>query len=285
VKNRHLVAMHPGEGGPRTPVFLVAGMFGNVLNLRHIANQIGRDRPFYGLQARGLYGGDGPHETFDEMAKDYIAEIRRVQPKGPYLIGGFSGGGLTALEIAHQLRDAGEDVPLLVMLDTPLPSDDPLTLRDKLEIHRQNLEKKRGRYLTEWVQNRVEWELKKWRDKRFDPTADTGDGEFHSKAIEQAFYRALTRYKVRFYPGTISLFRPKLTPTHVLGPNRQINKDKRFIYADNGWTPHCQRVDVYEVPGDHDSMVLEPNVRVVAARIRGLIVEAQKQVRGAIVVG
>jgi acyl carrier protein len=68
---KHLVAMHDGEGGPRTPFFLVAGMFGNVLNLRHLAHLLGADRPFYGLQARGLYGGEAPHATLEEAAADY----------------------------------------------------------------------------------------------------------------------------------------------------------------------------------------------------------------------
>jgi hypothetical protein len=57
--------MHDGEGGERTPFFLVAGMFGNVLNLRHLARLLGTDRPFYGLQARGLYGDQAPHDTFE----------------------------------------------------------------------------------------------------------------------------------------------------------------------------------------------------------------------------
>ncbi len=56
-----------------------------------------------------------------EAAADYIAELRQVQPHGPYLLGGFSGGGLTAWEMAQQLEAAGEEVALLVLLDTPLP--------------------------------------------------------------------------------------------------------------------------------------------------------------------
>ena len=100
--------MHQGEGGPRTPFFLVAGMFGNVLNLRHLAHLLGTDRPFYGLQARGLYGDEEPHRTFEEAAADYIAELRTVQPHGPYLLGGFSGGGITAYEMARQLEADGE---------------------------------------------------------------------------------------------------------------------------------------------------------------------------------
>ena len=83
-------------------------MFGNVLNLRHLAHLLGTDRPFYGLQARGLYGDEEPHETFEEAAADYIAEMRTVQPHGPYLLGGFSGGGITAYEMARQLEADGE---------------------------------------------------------------------------------------------------------------------------------------------------------------------------------
>lgn len=84
--------MQQGEGGARAPFFLVAGMFGNVLNLRHLAQLIGTDRRFYGLQARGLYGDEAPHLTLEEAAADCLAELRQIQPHGPYLLGGFSGG-------------------------------------------------------------------------------------------------------------------------------------------------------------------------------------------------
>ena len=52
----------------RTPFFLCAGMFGNVMNLRHLAGHIGVDQPFYGLQARGVDGKSEPHRTFEEQA-------------------------------------------------------------------------------------------------------------------------------------------------------------------------------------------------------------------------
>jgi len=97
-RHRHLVPMHPGEGGSRPPFFIVAGMFGNVLNLRHLANQIGTDRPFCGVQARGLYGGEAPHDDFMETAAAYVDDIRSLQQGGPYSLGGFSGGGIVALD-------------------------------------------------------------------------------------------------------------------------------------------------------------------------------------------
>src|SRR5690606_8368849 len=93
---KYLVAMHPSDSADDTPFFLVAGMFGNVLNLRQIANLIGEERPFYGVQARRLYGDDPPHDGFVEMAAYYLDEVRRVQPHGPYMFGGFSGGCILA---------------------------------------------------------------------------------------------------------------------------------------------------------------------------------------------
>lgn len=53
----HLVRLHPGKTPSAPPMFIVAGMFGNVLNLRHLAQIVGTDRPVWGLQARGLIGG------------------------------------------------------------------------------------------------------------------------------------------------------------------------------------------------------------------------------------
>jgi thioesterase domain-containing protein/acyl carrier protein len=269
---RHLVAMHPGEGTSATPFFLVAGMFGNVLNLRHLAHQIGADRPFYGVQARGLYGDDAPHEHFEEMARDYLEEVRSVQPHGPYLLGGFSGGGLAAYEMAQQLLAAGEEVALLVLLDTPLPYNPPLTVRDRAKIQTDRLRERGLGYVKEWAVNRVAWERER-RRRAGDPEVPAEEGTLHSQVVEAAFYRALDHYDLRPYPGVITLFRPKLTPLHVLGPDRQINVDRRFLYHDNGWAPHCRRVDVTEVPGDHDSMVLEPSVRVLAAHLRRVIEE------------
>ncbi len=270
----HLVKMHPGEGAAKTPFFLVAGMFGNVLNLRHIAQLVGTDRPFYGLQARGLYGDHTPHETFEEMAQAYLAELLTIQPHGPYLLGGFSGGGITAFEMAHELRARGEEVSMLLMLDTPLPKSEPLTARDKAMIHWQRLRRGGHNYIFDWAKGRFRWELAKIQRKLGDPPAEQRASEFRSERIESAFRRALSVYEVRHYPGTITLFRPKLDESHVLGPGRVANKVRELVFHDNGWSAHCQRVDVFEMPGDHDSMVLEPNVRVLAARLRERIQDA-----------
>ena len=276
VKRRftHLVPMHDGEGGAKTPFFLVAGMFGNVLNLRHLAQLLGGDRPFYGLQARGLLGDAQPHDHLPEAAADYIAELRQVQPQGPYLLGGFSGGGLTAWEMARQLEAAGQVVQVLVLLDTPLPMRPSLTRRDKALIKLAELRAKGPGYLADWAKTRWEWERQKRSAK---PTSD-GPAQFHNAGIEAAFRTAIARYDLPKRTGATVLFRPKLDRTWQVSAGNWVSAAKEYVFEDNDLTRFSPNLDVIEVPGDHDSMVLEPNVRVMAARLRAVIAKAEAEV-------
>lgn len=280
MRHKHLVAMHPGADGPATrrdgsrPFFLVAGMFGNVLNLRHLAHLVGEERPFYGLQARGLYGEESPHATFEEMSAAYLAEIRSVQPHGPYMLGGFSGGGITAYQMAQDLRALGEEVSLLVMLDTPVPVRAPLTSKDRALIQVEELKQKGVGYFGEWAEKRVQWELGKLKRRFEEPAAENTTVEFHNDKMEAAFRDALHRYDLKAYAGKVMLYRPKLVPRWKLGET-MVDKDRHYMTVDNGWTPWVQSLEVIEVPGDHDAMVLEPNVRVLAKRMRKAIEDAE----------
>ena len=270
----HLVPMHSGEGGPKTPFFLVAGMFGNVLNLRHLAHLIGSDRPFYGLQARGLFGDEDPHRDLQEAARDYIAEMRQVQPHGPYMLGGFSGGGITAYEIAQQLTAAGEEVSALVMLDTPLPVRPEVSRRDRLMIQLLELRDRGPSYPVEWVKNRIAWELQK---RQPGDETETEGQQFHNAAIEEAFLESVATYPLKPWSGPVTLFRPPLIGKWQVAQDRLINHERDYITHDNDWTPWAPKIEVFEVPGDHDSMVLEPNVRVLAARMKKCLDEAEKR--------
>ncbi|KAA8607601.1 type I polyketide synthase [Salipiger aestuarii] len=266
----HLVAMHDGEGGARTPFFLVAGMFGNVLNLRHLAHLLGADRPFYGLQARGLYGDAAPHDDIEAMARDYIAEMRQVQPHGPYMVGGFSGGGITAYDIARQLELAGEEVSLCVLLDTPLPVRRPLDLRDRLIIQAAEARARGPLYPLIWARNRIRWEIARRR-----APGETRTPGFHNAEIEAAFLAAVGRYHVRPWDGRLVLYRPPLVGKWTVTGGRMVNSERAYALHDNDWSARSPHVEVHEVPGDHDSMVLEPNVRVLAALMREAIIEAE----------
>jgi thioesterase domain-containing protein/acyl carrier protein len=277
----HLVPMHSGRSGDKTPFFLVAGMFGNVLNLQHLAHLLGNERRFYGLQALGLLGSRRPHESIPEMARDYLVELRRVQPSGPYLLGGFSGGGITAFEMARELVAAGEEVALLALLDTSLPRPPILSVNDRARILWQRVRLRGPRAVAEWARDKLRWELSHFRERRRDDTADHPSFEFRSEEIGAAFRRALESYELLPYPGVATLFRPKLEVSHVLGGGRTTNARREFVFPDNGWGPYVGRLDVNEVPGNHDSMVLEPNVRVLATKLQASIHAVEQSARRA----
>ena len=271
-KFRHVVSMHDRSSTVKTPFFIVAGMYGNVLNLRHLAHLIGTDRPFYGLQARGLYGEDAPHESLVDAARDYIEEMRQVQPQGPYMIGGFSGGGITAYEMARQLKEAGEEVAALVLLDTPLPRRRPLTRPDRLKLQLLKLREAGAAYPLEWARRRIHWEFQKRRAVEM----ETDQTEFHNAAIKAGFLKAINLYEVAPWKGPLTLLRPPLSRRYEVGPGRFVNDWREYVLHANDWDRYVANPEVIEVPGDHDSMVLEPNVRVLAARMRTILDRAEK---------
>jgi thioesterase domain-containing protein len=110
---RSLVAL--ALHGERTPLFMVPGVGGNVLVFTALAKRLDGERRVYGLQAPGLDGIEQPLRTIEAMAEHHIRELRSVQPRGPYLIGGACTGGVVAYEMARLLREQGEAVELLLM--------------------------------------------------------------------------------------------------------------------------------------------------------------------------
>ena len=263
---RHVVDMGGRDGA--TPFFMVAGMFGNVMNLRQLAQRIGTDRRFYGLQARGLFGEDRPHDDFAEAARDYLAEIRQVQPQGPYLLGGFSGGGLIALEIARALAAEGQQVAQLVLLDTPLPMRPALSRRDKLMIRTHQLRAEGPAFLASWARDKLNYELAR---RRRAGAAEAEPEAFHDQAIEAAFRAALPRMALAPWDGPVTLFRPPLDRRWKVSGGRWVSTGREYLLGDNGWGEWMPQLRVIEVPGDHDSMVLEPNVRRLGAALRDIL--------------
>ena len=204
----HLTLMHPGQNPDAAPLFICAGMFGNILNLRHLALHVGADRPVYGLQARGIYGDMEPHESFEAMAQDYLAEIMEVQPGGLYHLAGYSGGGITALEMARQLQASGGRASHLIMLDTPEPTELTLSLSDKIAMKAQDLRRHRLSYLSKWLRERRSWS-KELKRKEAAENQLVGPEHFSNDRIEQAFRRALGRYTIQRYESPVTVFRPK----------------------------------------------------------------------------
>ena len=115
---RPLVVLQPRGSPP--PFFCVHPALGGVTCYRELARHLGVERPFYGLPAPGLADARPPLSRVDELARHHATSVRTVQARGPYAIGGWSVGGLVAVEMARQLRASGDDVRVLTLFDPVL---------------------------------------------------------------------------------------------------------------------------------------------------------------------
>jgi amino acid adenylation domain-containing protein len=254
-------------GGSCPPLFLIRTAGGHVLPYGRLATLLDAEQPVYGLQQADEV--TQPATGVVEMATRFVAEIRSVQPRGPYHLGGLSFGGLLAFEVAQQLSAAGEDVALLALLDTRGPGCDGTRfgLRERVfdgvqrvEYHIGNLSvlsgSERVRYL---VRSLTAW------SRRF---AGYAHGMFLRLrgaarpevpvAIrrEQAIARwARERYVPRPYCGHIDLFRAREQWWGIRDP---------WL----GWGGMAAGgITAHEVPGHHVSIIAEPHVRVLAEKL------------------
>jgi thioesterase domain-containing protein/acyl carrier protein len=252
-----LVPIQPN--GSRPPLFFVHGMSGNILNFRDLARRLGADQPVYGLQAFGLNGVDRPHTTIEEMAAHYLEEVRKVDPNGPYFMGGFSGGGTIAFEMARQLKSAGREVGLVVFLDTWSP---PYINKTKLDrilgvlkgVRSEGLAfvRRWTRRKTERILNRV---LRRWpAPEEWAPAEEIGGGNIDTSPF---FIAAESAYDLRPLDQRVIMLRAML------------RGEDGYVPPDFGWTPYVQgRFDILYVPGWHEGMMVDPNVRVTARYLR-----------------
>jgi acyl transferase domain-containing protein len=271
-KYEFLVPLNQSEQRDAPPLFIVAGMFGNVLNLRHLALPFAPERRVFGVQARGLIGDTAPHRDVALAARDYLAEMQRMQPEGPYLIAGYSGGGIMAYEMAKQLREAGHEVGVVAMFDTPLPVRPSLSKPDKALIKLAELKSKGPAYLVEWAQNRWAWET---RDRSGAAGAGAPAGaEFNNLKIQDAFLEAVGKYQTPEWDGPLTLFRPALDLHWPVTGGKFVSKEREYVFEDNDWRRYAPQLEVIEVPGDHDSMMLAPNVTTLAQELREVIARA-----------
>ncbi len=104
--------------GTKPPLYIVHGAHHNVLIFNELAKNLDKDQPVYGLQARGLDGVAEPHDSMHQMATDYLTEIIKSNPDGPYALAGFSLGGTIAFEMARQLKAMGKEVKMVGEFDT-----------------------------------------------------------------------------------------------------------------------------------------------------------------------
>jgi amino acid adenylation domain-containing protein len=122
--------------GELPPLFLFHDFAGHVLDYVHLANALKDARPVYGVQRCDSPGATSAPLLLPELAARYVAEIQRIQPDGPYLLGGQCFGGLLAFEAAQQLRKSGGEVQGVILMDTAFPGSWPRRLIQRMSPRR-----------------------------------------------------------------------------------------------------------------------------------------------------
>lgn len=127
-----LVTIQEGQKGKR-PFFCVPGAAGNSLVIARIARHLHPHQPVYTFLIPGLLGDHPPLAEVEQQAQYYLNILRQAQPQGPYLIGGYSVGGVVAFEMAQQLLAQGEQVALLAIIDVPIQSQRLAPWRNRIQ--------------------------------------------------------------------------------------------------------------------------------------------------------
>jgi amino acid adenylation domain-containing protein len=257
----HLVALKSEGSGQ--PLFIVHGIFGNVLQLHGLAANMETDRPIYALQARGADLRQQPHATIAEMASAYIGAIRAVQPAGAYALAGYSFGGLIAFEMARRLREAGEEIDLLALFETDVSHRNLHSaewLSSQWMIVRRNLRRLLALPPRQWMhffmsRAAVLWRRLVWgRDfmRELDDASQNLPGSVRARNREMYDIgaREFAAYPPQYYPGTIAIFR-------TTDPGDPLPF----------WRKVADRVDVFDIAGEHGTIMDEPNVTRLAAQL------------------
>jgi amino acid adenylation domain-containing protein len=263
---RHCVTLQPEGTG--TPVFFVHAVGGAVGPYRELARVLGPGRPFHALRASGLGGSEPPLEEVEALARRYVAAVRAVRPEGPYVLGGWSMGGVVAFEMARELERQGQRVELLVLLDSfapvegaPRPEPEGALLLAGLAMDlartagaEPTLRPERLMGLSEaeqlahvtrhareagWLPPEVrDSDLRAWRD------------------VMRANLRAQSTYRPGPYGGPVLLLRARdAKREHAVDPTHGWSR----------WVEHGLTVE--DVPGDHYGVLRAPHVAALAARI------------------
>lgn len=257
--------------GSKPPFFCVHEIIGNAIYCQRMARYL-PDQPLYGLQPVGLEGTQTPHTRIEEMAAHYIQEMQTVEPNGPYFLGGYSFGGLVAFEMARQLKAQGKTIAFLGLFDAHAPG------YKKLVFWRWLLKK-----INYTSQNGFQILLNKVQSQLFGkPKPETINAELASltqhlhldsqKSIDHSIelvtkvnFQAIDYYAPKPYCGQATLFRATLEE-----PSEGWKFDPYL-----GWKKLVNKgIEIQDIPAIHIRMFDEPNVKIVAEKLRDCLDKA-----------
>ena len=232
-------------------VFMTHGIGSSVMDFFELIKHIETPYPIYGMQAKGSDGVDEPLDTIEDMAQYFLDAVKSIQRRGPYLLIGYSLGGLITLEMAQRLVKNGEKVALLALLET-FPHRNYLRLGPRVQLstqlvrhHASAMMKLPARGVLPYILNGSEH---RWRVSQ-DPGETEGDnlsgGELTTLAmrrVAEKAYSALMRYRPRPYYGRTRFVK---AATSLRFP-----ENPRAV-----WANLLPQLEVDIVPGTHQGIV------------------------------
>jgi len=267
------------RNGSKRPFFCIHPIGGSVFAFAALAPHLGPGQPFYALQAPGLDGEQEPYTDLEAMAAHYIDAIRAVQSQGPYLLGGWSFGGIVAFEIAQQLYEQDGDsgnVALLALLDSQVLLHDEKAETDDAALVVKFARDLGGSFATNLqvsydairplgLDDQLSYILDKVKSLNLLPS-DLGVPQIRNLfQVFKANATAVLNYIPHAYPGCLTLF--KASEQHLEG-DQGAPMDWHEL-ASGG-------VEVHMIPGNHYTMMREPHVRTLADRLKHSLNEAQE---------
>jgi thioesterase domain-containing protein len=302
--------------GEKAPLFFVTGA-GDVIGIYGtLVSLLDPDRPFFGFPDPMYTSLSSEKLSVELLAELYLREVRSVQPQGPYLLGGYSLGGLVAYEMARRLKQDGEALLGLIILDTCPPVSATLrrfpVMWSYFELMQRVCEKL-------WMVCRSHVSLA--RDFRsiarlaatqgFEKLARANDEPTLFEYVRWALRNAMREedtpeggpdtaidHESRLFmlrdPHILKLFRSGRVARRVFRAYRFPTYEGRLtlLYAKDGWLGQHPKddafgwssivmgeVDVYAVSGTHTSIFKQPDVAVLASTISDCL-NGMTQVRG-----
>jgi acetoacetyl-CoA synthetase len=256
------------EGNKNPPIIIAHGLGGRA-SFYQLAKHIRLDHPIYGIQGKGVDGLEEPLERIEDMARFYLDALSQLQPHGPYILIGYSFGGLIALEMAQRLVENGQRIALLTLVDTyPHPRYFPASQRlwlgaKRIKIHIDDLKRRPFGAAFSQVRRAIERRLHIGKVQK--PGALPAASSRLSFAettlrVKQSDLVAMAHYRPRFYRGKIRFVRPEA--------NSYLPNDPTAI-----WKKLAAEFEVETVPGDHLGMV-GTHFQTLAALLARYISEA-----------
>lgn len=258
-------------------LFFIHPVGGNVLSYLNLANNLGSDFGVYGLQAQGLDGKKPPLTRIEDMAADYIKAIGTVQPSGPYFLGGWSMGGVIALEMAIQLQQQGENVALLALMDSWIPksnvrdSNSHLNDTELLWQFAQDLGLRFGQKIVESFEvlqsipaaEQLSFICQQGQVKELFPP-DLEPMEFYPLVeVFKSNLQAMQNYTPQTYSGKITFFQARENLWKNL-PDSSLEWDRLS----------SQSLDIYPVDCNHYTIMNLPYIDLISAQLKHCIVDA-----------